>query len=261
MLRVLIAVCGVLGLLVGSFLNVVIARVPEERSVVRPPSACPHCATPIAPRDNVPVVSWLLLRGRARCCGAPIAVRYPLVEAFTAFAFAGVAAWVGWHPALPAFLYLAGLSIALAVIDVDTFRLPFVLVAPAYPVGAVLLGVASLVERDGAAMVRALVGAVALWVFYRLLHAVYPRGMGYGDVRLAGVLGLYLGWVGWGPLVAGGFFGFLVGGLGGIVVMAVGRGGLKTQIPYGPYMLVGTWIGLVWGDAVADAYLRAVGLR
>lgn len=269
MLGVLIAACGVLGLLVGSFLNVVIARVPQDRSVVRPPSACPHCDTPIAPRDNVPVLSWLLLRGRARCCGAPVAVRYPLVEAGTAVAFAAVAAWAtaagtalpGGAVALPALLYLAALSIALAVIDLDTFRLPFVLVAPAYPVAAVLLGAAAFAGRDGGAAVRAVVGAAVLWLFYRLLHAVHPAGMGYGDVRLAGVLGAYLGFVGWGALVTGGFLGFLVGGVIGVGVMAVGRGGLKTQVPYGPSMLAGTWLGLVWGPALADAYLRAVGLR
>jgi leader peptidase (prepilin peptidase)/N-methyltransferase len=257
---VLIVACGILGLVIGSFLNVVVARVPQERSVVSPPSACPSCDVRIAPRDNVPVLSWLLLRGRARCCGAPISARYPLVEAGTAAAFAGVAAWLGAVAVLPAFLYLAAASIALALIDIDTFRLPFVIVAPSYLVGGVLLGAASLVERDTGSAVRALVGGACLWLFYRLLHAVYPRGMGYGDVRLAGILGMYLGWLGWSALVSGGFFGFVVGGLGGIAVMVAGRGSLKTQIPYGPYMLVGAWLGAVWGPGIADAYLRAAGL-
>ncbi len=256
----LIAFCGVLGLLVGSFLNVVVARVPDGRSVVRPGSACPACGTPIAARDNVPVLSWLLLRGRARCCGMRISVRYPLVEAGTAAAFGLVAWWLGPAPELPAFLYLAAASIALGLIDIDTFRLPFTIVAPSYLVGAVLLGAASLVERDAASVVRAVVGSAALWVFYRLLHAVYPKGMGYGDVRLAGLLGLYLGWLGWSALVIGGFFGFLVGGVAGVAILVVGRGGLKTQIPYGPYMLVGAWLGAVWGPAVAGAYLRTAGL-
>jgi leader peptidase (prepilin peptidase)/N-methyltransferase len=259
-LAVLIAVCGVLGLLVGSFLNVVVARVPQERSVVRPPSACPECGAPIAPRDNIPVLSWLLLRGRARCCGTAISIRYPLVEAGTAVAFAAVAAWLGPSAALPAFEFLAALSIVLALIDIDVRRLPFIIVAPAYPVAAALLAAASLVERDGAATVRALVGGAGLWLFYRLLHAVYPAGMGYGDVRLAGLLGLYLGWLGWSALVTGGFFGFVVGGVGGVVVMALRRGSLKSQIPYGPYMLVGAWLGAVWGPQVASAYLRAAGL-
>lgn len=256
-----IALCAVLGLLVGSFLNVVVARVPEDRSVVSPGSACPRCGTPIGPRDNVPVLSWLLLRGRARCCGEPISVRYPLVEAGTAVAFGLVGAWLGPVAELPAFLYLAAISIALALIDLDTFRLPFVIVAPSYPVGLALLGAASFVHRDGASMLRAVLGAAALWAFYRLLHAVYPQGMGYGDVRLAGVLGMYLAWVGWGALVPGAFFAFLVGGVVGIGVILFGRGGLKTQIPYGPYMLVGAWMGLLWGEGLTDLYLRASGLR
>jgi leader peptidase (prepilin peptidase)/N-methyltransferase len=165
----MIAVCAVLGLVVGSFLNVVIARVPAGESIVRPGSRCPHCGTPIAPRDNVPVLSWLLLRGRARCCGTRISPLYPLVEAGTALAFAAVAAWVGaerqaggWPPPDPwflsAFLFLAALTVCLTVIDVQVFRLPFWIVAPAYPVAGVLLGAASLASRDGGSAVRMLVG-------------------------------------------------------------------------------------------------------
>ncbi len=265
----LIAACALVGLVIGSFLNVVVARVPEGESVVSPPSRCPRCGAPVAARDNVPVLSWLLLRGRARCCGGRISARYPLVELGTALSFGLVAWWAaheqqqGWppgHPALPAFLYLAAISIALALIDIDTFRLPFWIVAPSYPVAAVLLGLASAVERDGASAVRMLVGGAALWGLYRLLHLINPRGMGYGDVRLAGVLGMYLGWLGWGQLVVGGFLGFAVGALGGLLLVALRRGGLKTNIPFGPYMLVGAWLAVVWGDSVAGWYLRASGL-
>lgn len=257
---VLIALCGLLGLLVGSFLNVVVARVPQGRSVVRPPSACPRCGTPIAPLDNVPVVSWLLLRGRGRCCGAPISVRYPLVEAGTAVAFAAVAAWLGPVWQLPAFCYLAAVSIALALIDIDTLRLPFAIVAPSYPIAAVLLGAASIASADAGSAVRALLGGAALWLFYRVLHAVKPEGMGYGDVRLSGLLGLYLGWLGWAEVVTGGFLAFLVGGVAGIGLLLARRGGLKTEIPYGPYMIVGAWLGAVWGRPLADAYLSSFGL-
>lgn len=247
------------GLAIGSFLNVVIARVPAGESVVRPGSRCPACGAPIAARDNVPVLSWLLLRGRARCCAARISVRYPLVEVVTAVSLAGVAAWTGLSWDLPAFAYLTAVSIALAVIDVDVHRLPWWLVAPSYPVGAGLLGIASLVEQDGSAMVRALIGAATLWVFYRVL-ALYPNGMGAGDVRLAGVLGMYLAWLGWDRLIVGAFLGFLVGGIGGIIALLMRRASLKTQIPYGPYMLLGAWLGIVYGSAVADWYLSTSGL-
>ncbi len=256
----LVVILGVLGLLVGSFLNVVIARVPAGESVVRPGSRCPACLQPIAPRDNVPVVSWLLLRGRARCCGVRISARYPLVEGGTAVFFAAVTAWLGASWALPAYLALAAASVALAVIDVDTLRLPVVVVVPAFAAGVLLLGMASIADGDASAALRAVLGAAALWLLYRLLHAVYPRGMGYGDVRLAGLVGLYLGWMGWDRVVVGGFFGFLTGGLGGVLLMLGGRGGLKTQIPYGPYLLLGGWIGLVWGAGIAGWYLGTAGL-
>lgn len=248
------------GLIIGSFLNVVIARVPAGESVVRPGSRCPACHAPIAPRDNVPVLSWLLLRGRARCCGAPISLRYPLVETATALAFTGVTLWLGASWSLPAYLYLAAVSIALAVIDIDTQRLPFWIVAPSYAVAAVLLGLASLARQDLSAALRALLGAAVLWLLYRVLHLVYPAGMGYGDVRLAGLLGLYLGWWGWDRLLVGGFLAFAVGGVAGIVVLLLRRGGLRTAIPYGPYMLVGTWLGLLLGPALAAWYLGTAGL-
>jgi len=260
----LAALAAVFGLIIGSFLNVVIARVPAGESIVRPGSRCAACQTPIAARDNVPVLGWLLLRGRARCCGEPIAVRYPLVEAGTALAFAGVLWWALQRPgtawALPAFLYLAAVSIALAVIDLDTLRLPFGIVAPSYPVAAVLLGLASWAGHDLSSAVRMLIGGAALWGLYRLLHLVYPAGMGYGDVRLAGVLGLYLGWLGWAPLAVGAFLGFLVGGVGGALLLALRRTGLKTAIPYGPYLLGGTWLGVVAGAPVGQWYLRSMGL-
>jgi leader peptidase (prepilin peptidase) / N-methyltransferase len=283
---VTVAVCAAVGLILGSFLNVVIARVPEGESVVRPGSRCPRCGTPIAPRDNIPVVSWLLLRGRARCCGGRISVRYPIVELATGGAFALVAAWattiwtpsllgqdpaaatadslqpLAWNGALwplPAFLYLAAVSVALTMIDLDTYRLPFWIVVPSWWAAGVLLSGAALLLGHPAAIGRTLAGGLALWGLYRLLHAVYPAGMGYGDVRLAGLLGGYLAWLDWGALVAGAFLGFLVGGLGGVGVLVARRSGLKTQIPYGPYMIIGAWIGIFWGQPIASAYLRTAG--
>jgi leader peptidase (prepilin peptidase) / N-methyltransferase len=259
-----VLLCGVFGLLIGSFLNVVIARVPDGVSVVRPGSRCPVCETPIAPRDNLPVLSWLLLRGRARCCGTRISARYPVIEAGTAVAFVAVAAWsvtaapTPW--ALPAFGYLAAVSIALAVIDLDTFRLPFSIVAPSYPVAAALLGAASWAEHDLSSAVRMLGGAAVMWGLYRLLHLIYPPGMGYGDVRLSGVLGLYLGWLGWGELAVGTFMGFLTGGLVGLGLVVIGRSKLKSHIPYGPYLLTGAWIGVFAGHPISTWYLHGMGL-
>src|SRR3954451_16420393 len=153
-----VVVAGVFGLLIGAFLNVVVWRVPRGESVVHPPSHCPACDAPIAPRDNIPLLSWLLLRGRCRSCGAPISARYPLVELLTAVLFAGLAAWFGPVAQLPAFLYLAAVGVALALIDLDVKRLPDVLTLPSYGVGLVLLGIASGAHHNGWSMIRAVIG-------------------------------------------------------------------------------------------------------
>jgi len=265
---------GGAGLLIGSFLNVVVHRVPAGVSIARPASACPSCRTPIAARDNVPVLSWLLLRGRCRSCATPISLRYPLVELATGAAFVAVAAarWpFGAVPteALPlvaallqlvAFLWLAGASVALALIDLEHHRLPDAIVLPTYGVGAVLLGASALLGGDPGALVRAGVGSVALYVFYLVLALAKPGAMGYGDVKLAGALGLYLGWLGWGELAVGAFAAFLLGGLVSIVLLATGRVRRGGGIPFGPWMLSGAWVGVLVGGTVAHAYLSLLQL-
>ncbi len=249
--------CAFLGLLIGSFLNVVVWRVPRGLSVVRPPSACPGCDAPIRNRDNVPVLSWMLLRGRCRDCAEPISVRYPLVEAGTGALFAAMALRFGFDAVLPAYLYLAAVGIALALIDLDTQRLPDVLTLPSYAVAAVLLGVAAAVNDEGGSLLRAGLSALAVGVFFYVVWFVYPGGMGYGDVKLSPVLGAYLGWVSAGAVAVGIFVGFLLGALVGIAVMALGKGGRKTKLPFGPFMILGALIGIFWGADIATAYLDA----
>jgi leader peptidase (prepilin peptidase) / N-methyltransferase len=255
---------GMLGLVVGSALTVVVPRVPRGESLVHPPSACPACGHRIRARDSVPVLSWLLLRRRCRDCGAPISRRYPAVELATAGLFVLVAAAIGgaaglpW--AVPAFLYLAAISVALALIDVDTHTLPNRIVLPAYPISLALLALASAGEADWGAFVRALAGGAILFVFYFGLAMVYPSGMGFGDVKLAGVLGLYLGWLGWGALVVGAFGAFVLGGIYSIILLAAGRVGRKSGIPFGPWMLAGAGVGALFGSAVWHRYLALIGL-
>src|SRR6476469_4129507 len=195
MTAITVVFCGVLGLLIGSFLNVVIWRVPRGESIVRPPSACPGCGTPIAPRDNIPVISWLLLRGKCRNCKEPISARYPAVELLTATLFAVMALKFGLSLELPAYLYLAAVGVALALIDLDVKRLPDVLTLPSYVVAAVLLGIASLNEPH--LLLRAVLGGLAMFGVYFALAFAYPAGMGFGDVKLSGVLGLFTAWLGW----------------------------------------------------------------
>jgi leader peptidase (prepilin peptidase)/N-methyltransferase len=224
-------------------------------------------------------VSWLLLRGRARCCGAPISRRYPLVELVTAASFALVAAWstgafaaggdtgasasealtpAAWDGSLwplPAFLFLAAVSVALVAIDLEHLRLPFWVVVPSWWIGAGLLVGAALLMGHGEAAVRMVLGGLAYWGLYRLIYALSRGRLGYGDVRLAGLLGGYLAWVSWGALVLGAYLGTLVGGVAFVALLLARRAGFKTELPYGPPMIVGAWLGLFWGQQLAAAYV------
>jgi leader peptidase (prepilin peptidase)/N-methyltransferase len=256
----LVIACGLLGLLIGSFLNVVIHRVPKGESVVRPPSACPGCQTPIRPRDNIPVAGWLLLKGKCRTCQERISPRYPLVELGTAALFVVMALRFGLDPVLPAFLYLAAVGLALGVIDLDCKRLPDALTLPSYPVAAALLGIAALAGSDSGDPLRALIGGAAMYAIYFGLCFAYPAGMGFGDVKLAGVLGLYTAWIGWGAWAVGLFLGFFLGGVFGILAIAVRGGGRKTALPFGPFMLLGVLVAILVGEELARAYLGTTGL-
>jgi leader peptidase (prepilin peptidase) / N-methyltransferase len=253
-------VAGVVGLVIGSFLNVVIWRVPRHESIVSPPSHCPGCDAAIAPRDNVPVLSWLLLRGRCRHCHNRISVRYPLVEVATGALFALMVLRFGLAWELPAYLYLAAIAVALALIDVDVHRLPNAIVLPSYPVAAVLLLLPAVVEGRWDDVLGAAAGGVILFAFYFLLAFIYPAGMGFGDVKLAGVLGAYLGWLSWGALGVGAFLGFLLGGVLGALLMAVGRAGRKSKIPFGPFMLAGALIAIFAADPLVELYTGLFGL-
>jgi leader peptidase (prepilin peptidase)/N-methyltransferase len=252
--------CALLGLAIGSFLNVVIWRVPRGESIVAPPSHCPACGGGIAPRDNVPLLGWLMLRGRCRRCKARISVRYPLVEAATALLFGATAVKVGPHASLPAFLYLASIAIALALIDLETFKLPNVIVLPSYIVGAVLLGVSALIDHNDQAAARAVAGMAIYYSAFFILWFVYPRGMGFGDVKLAGVLGLYLGYCGWGVLAVGALGGVLLGGVIGIALILFAGAGRKTKVPYGPFMLTGAVAAIFIGATIAQTYAQTAGL-
>jgi leader peptidase (prepilin peptidase) / N-methyltransferase len=272
-----IAALGVLGTLIGSFLNVVVYRVPRGTSIVAPPSACGSCGHVVRAYDNIPLVSWLVLRGRCRDCAAPISVRYPLVELGGAIAF-GLVAWrfvpdiagaftagavtgaVAGLLVLVAFLYLAAISLALALIDLDTRRLPNVLVLPMYAVGAVLLTAAAAVSGRWDLLAAAAIGMAGLGLGYLLLAVVRPGGMGMGDVKLAGALGLFLGWLGVETLLVGAITGFLLGGGAGVVMLLRGAG-RKASLAFGPWLLAGAWVGILAGPLIATAYLGAFGLR
>jgi leader peptidase (prepilin peptidase) / N-methyltransferase len=271
---------AVLGALVGSFLCVVIRRVPAGLSIVKPGSACPDCAHPIRPVDNIPIVSWLALGGRCRDCRRPISPRYPIIEAATAVVFGLVAWWMlsasspigdavsSAGAAAPvvqvllvaSYLWFAAAGIALAVIDLDTHRLPNAIVLPGYAVAAIGLVVPAAVSGDVSRLVTTVAGAAILFGVYLLLSLAWQGGMGAGDVKLAGVIGAFLGFSGWGPLAVGAFAAFVLGGLASLVLLALRRAARRTAIPFGPWMLAGAWVGIVAGAPIADAYLSLFGI-
>jgi len=251
-----VVVCvAVLGLMVGSFLNVVVWRVPRGESVVAPPSHCPECDTPIAPFDNVPVVSWVALRGRCRTCGTHISARYPLVELSCAALWALMALRFGASWELPAYLVLSAALLALSLIDLETFLLPNRIVYPLSVAMVVLFGLPAVVDGAGSDYGRALLGGVVAFAFFLTIHLIAPRGMGFGDVKLSFSLGVALGWLSWGSVFLGLFLGFLLGAVVGVAVIATGLRSRKDHVPFGPFLAAGTIIAILVGQPLLDLYL------
>lgn len=256
----LVWVAALLGLLVGSFLNVVIHRVPAGLSLVSPGSACPACEHPVRAYDNVPVLSWLVLRGRCRDCRASISSRYPLVELTTAILFAATAWRFGWSVYTSAALVLVAAGVALFMIDLDHRRLPFSITGATAVAVIALLGVD--VVLNGADQVSTAVLSALVWlgVYGGVWLVTAGRGMGLGDVALAPVLGLALGWLGWGPSLVGLMGGFVIGSLLGVVLIATGRARGRSQVPHGPFLLSGALLGMFTGQALWEGYLQLFGL-
>lgn len=231
------ALCAPFGLIIGSFLNVVIWRVPRGESIVRPASHCPGCDAPLRARDNVPVLSWLILRGRCRRCSARIAVRYPTVELACAALFAVVGARFHDSWALFGYLVLVAALLALSVIDLDHFLLPNKVIYPTAAIVVPLLTLASAITGDWGALGRAALAALIDFAIFYVIWFAAPGAMGFGDVRLAALLGFALGWMSWPALWLGMFLPFLLGTVGGIAVGA-------------PVVLVPMLAGAVAGFAV-----------
>jgi leader peptidase (prepilin peptidase)/N-methyltransferase len=216
------------GLLLGPLLNLLADRVPDRRP----------------------------LRGDG---WPPTDRRFWAITVATGSTWAFIAAAFGATWELPAYLYLAAVSVVLAAIDLAVKRLPNAVVLPSYPIAGVLLLLPAALQPDWDSYLRAWLGAVALFGVYFLLALAYPAGMGFGDVKLAGVLGLYLAFLGWGPLIVGAFLGFLLGAVVGGGLVLLRRAQLKTTYPFGPNMLAGALIAVVWGQAITDWYLGAAG--
>ena len=250
MLAILIVVSGLFGLAVGSFLNVVIYRVPRNESIVRPRSKCPSCGCAIRERDNIPALSWIILGGHCRDCGNPISPRYPLIELAGGALFAGAAARVGYSGVLPALDVLLASLLALACIDLELLVLPKKIVYTSLAVVAVLLLGDAVVTGQWHRLMVAAICAVGWFAVFNALNFASPRALGYGDVRLAALLGLGLGWFGWQYVVLGFFSANLLGAVTGITLIAAKKMDRKTPIPYGVFLALGTAFALYAGPEI-----------
>lgn len=243
-----LAISALAGLLAGSFLNVVAYRLPRRESLVSPSSHCPSCEAPVRPWDNVPVLSWILLRGRCRNCGARISARYPLIEATTAALAVAVVALRWEDPDVWLGLALVAILVPAAVIDLEHRIIPNTLMA-AGAIAAVAIGLLT----DPSGEPERLIAGACAGAFLLAAALAYPRGMGMGDVKLAAVLGLFLGReVAVALLVA-----LVAGTLAGLVVMARSgvADGRKTAIPFGPFLALGGIVALLAGEPIVQWYL------
>ena len=250
---VLLVYATVVGLIVGSYLNVVVYRLPLRLSTVLPRSRCPVCASPIRARDNLPVVSFLLLRGRCRRCGARIAWRYPLIELATALLFFAVVARFGLSfEALTAALF-GCLMLALAAIDAEHYVLPDRLTLPGIAAGLALQPWIAGGSLRGALLGAALGGGALLAVRAAWTLVRREEGMGLGDVKMLAMVGAFLGWQGAAVTF---FVATAFGAAVGLALLALGRAGRRTRLPFGVFLAVGGLVALFWGRWLADAYLR-----
>jgi len=272
---------AVLGLLVGSFLNVVALRLPVmmERawrrecaellgsggahvseapfSLLQPPSRCPHCGHAIRAWENVPVLSWLLLRGQCDACAKPISIRYPVVEAVTGLLSWGVAWQLGWGWQLAAALPLTWALIALTVIDIDHQLLPDQITLPFLWLG-LLLNAFGVFTDPVSAILGAVAGYLSLWTVYQVFRRLTGKeGMGYGDFKLLALFGAWLGWQMLPQIV---LISALVGSVVGVTLIALRRHGRDVPIPFGPYLAAAGWIALLWGERINAGYLQFAGI-
>ncbi len=244
-----VATTILMGLVVGSFLNVVIARLPEGRSIVRPPSACLTCGTSIAWHDNIPLLSFAVLGGRCRACGTAISWRYPLVEAGTGTLFGLAAACFGLTPRLPVALVLIALLVAITGIDLRQQIIPDVISLPGTAVG-LLANIAA----GSVPWLESVIGVALGGGLFLVVILASRGGMGGGDLKLAAMLGAFLGWK---VMLLSILIAVLAGGAVAVVLLASGRAGRKDPIPFGPFLAAGGLVGLFWGPPLLEWYLSA----
>lgn len=274
--------CGILGLLIGSFLNVVIYRLPlmmerdwrkeckeflelepdntttENFNLILPHSRCPHCKADIKPYQNIPVFSYIFLKGKCSQCNQAISLRYPLIEAFTGLCSAIVAYHFGYGIELAFALLLTWSLIALSFIDIDKQLLPDSIVLPLLWLG-LLLSLFNVYTNSANSIIGAIAGYLSLWMVYHVFRLITGKeGMGYGDFKLLALFGAWLGWQ-FLPMIV--LLSSLVGAVIGISMVIFGDRDHNVPIPFGPYLAAAGWLALLWGDEIIELYLVAIGLQ
>jgi leader peptidase (prepilin peptidase)/N-methyltransferase len=240
------------GLCVGSFLNVVTARLPASKSIVHPGSACPHCGIPIAWYDNLPLLSYLLLAARCRACKQPISWRYPLVELSTAGLFLLASVRFGWSVQLCSALVLLSMLIVITGIDFDYQLIPDVLSLPGIALGLLFSLATDQIGWIDSALGVVVGGGVFVAIIAGSVLVLGQPGMGVGDVKLGAMLGAFLGWK---LVLLSVLLSVLVGGLLAAALLATGLKGRRDPVPFGPFLALGGVVSLFWGDAVINWYL------
>ena len=254
-MTILVAVvCGVIGLAAGSFLNVVIDRVPRRESVLHPGPHCPTCAAPMRLWDNLALLAYARRRGRCPTCDAPASARSPLVEAATAALFVAVAVRFGASWVVPAYCLFFASLLAISLIDLDHYIVPNRIIYPTLAASAPLLLGAAALTHEWKSLERAALGGVAGFFAFLVIHVISPRGMGFGDVRLAGLIGVYLGWLGYGVIALGFFLAFLLASVIGIGLMITRLRGRKDAVPFAPFMAMGGVAAVLWGQHLLHLY-------
>ena len=243
------------GLVVGSFITVVVDRVPKKESVVSPRSRCPECGAHIRNRDNVPVFSYVLLRGRCRVCGTRISVRYPLLEIGTAAVCVAIAVVYDSTYLIVLLALFGAVMVALSAIDIEHRIIPNRITYPALVVFAAAIVVEWAIAVDLKPL-DGLIGLVAYGGFFLVVAFISPRGMGMGDVKLAALIGLVVGSLALGSVAVAAGVAIVLGGVGALVALLLGKS-RKSAIPFGPYLAAGAVVAVLWGDQIARWYLRA----
>jgi leader peptidase (prepilin peptidase)/N-methyltransferase len=251
-----VAASIVLGLFVGSYLGVVADRLPEGRSTTSGRSHCDSCDATLHWYEMLPVLSYVALRGRCRHCGNRVAVRSTVIEAATAALFGAMAWRFGFHWELGAYLTLAGAFVVLTAIDLRTKKLPRRIIYITGALGVPFLITAAVLDDRLVRLEWAVFGALGALAFFLVLYIGWRNAMGDGDVRLAGLLGFFLGWIGPMHVPVGLFLGFLAGALVGVVVLVAGKGDRSTALPFGPFLAVGTTVAILWGQPIIRLWLH-----